>query len=443
MHHLYFLRHLFILDLLNQAFQRGYDERERCAQLVTDIGKKAELQLIEFVLTPRVLLNLAHPVLIALPTLHLDIGQQQAPCQQQDIQHIGPRRQPEWRTNDNLQRRLVLAGEAIVVGRLHPQPVGARRQIGIGDTMQVFPVGQPILVKAFQLIIITRFLGQDIIVRGQKNSEDILLIVQHDFPRLVQRLCQDNPPVHRDTHFDFFIEQLQTGEYHPGHSTVVFDIARPDHIDAIQPACNDLARMQQFQRTLVEVTALQPVPVRIRTAIETQTPRLHIGFRPDADKPASHTGPQIALPVFGKPLHRLAGEIRIHRNLIQGILNRVIYLQSRQRGHPQPGTVVLIHLIDHVGREKHLTGPRTLQAAYLPRSQVQDEDTFRGAHKQLSLPPHTKAGHPIRGQSRIADMIGREPPGPRLQALQPASQHTYPDVPVLVFCQRPHIVAGQ
>ena len=268
---------------------------------MADVGKEAELQLVEFVLTPRVLLYLAHPVLIALPTLHLDIGQQQAPCQQQGIQHIGPRRQPEWRTNDDFQRRLVLAGEAIVVGRLHPQPVGARRQIGIGDTMQVFPVGQPIPVEAFQLIIIACLLRQDIIVRGQKNSEDILLIVQHDFPRLVQRLCQDNPPVHRDTHFDFFIEQLQTGEYHPGHGTVVPDIARPDHVDAIQAARHDLARLQPLQRTLVEVAGLQPVPVRIRAAIEAQAPRLHIGFRPNADKPAPHAGPQVALPVFGKP----------------------------------------------------------------------------------------------------------------------------------------------
>ena len=78
------------------------------------------------------------------------------------------------------------------------------------------------------------------------------------------------------SHLHVFIEQLETGKHNLGQRTVILYVARLEAIQPIQSSHYNLARMQSFEGTLVEVTTLQPVLVIIGIATEHGLLRLAV-----------------------------------------------------------------------------------------------------------------------------------------------------------------------
>ena len=134
--------------------------------------------------------------------------------------------------------------------------------------MHIGHARQPVLIESFQLIEILRLFGQHEIVRGKQHREHILLITQNHFPGFIQSLLQYDASCIFPTHLHVFIEQLETSKHNLRQRAVILYVARLEAIQSIQSSHYNLARMQSFEGTLVEVTTLQPVLVVIGIATE-------------------------------------------------------------------------------------------------------------------------------------------------------------------------------
>ena len=142
--------------------------------------------------------------------------------------------------------------------------------------MHIGHTRQPVLIKPFQFIEILCLFGQHEIVRREQHREHILLISQDNFFYFIQSFLQDDTSCILLAHLHVFIEQLETGKHNLGQRTVILYVARLEAIQPIQSSHYNLARMQSFEGTLVEVTTLQPVLVIIGIATEHGLLRLAV-----------------------------------------------------------------------------------------------------------------------------------------------------------------------
>ena len=134
--------------------------------------------------------------------------------------------------------------------------------------MHIGHTRQPVLIKSFQFIEILCLFGQHEIVRRKQHREHILLISQDNFFCFIQSFLQDDTSCILLAHLHVFIEQLETSKHNLGQRAVILYITWSKAIQPIQTSYYNFTRMQTFERTLVEVTTLQPIFFVVSIATE-------------------------------------------------------------------------------------------------------------------------------------------------------------------------------
>ena len=175
--------------ILLQRFQRANDERHGGAYLVGYHREEAQTGVAHF--GRRLFVEPLHLLLMAPLSLAKSVLQQQpdGSNNQNGIEQLGPPRQPERRMDDDAQRGLLFAPEAIVVGGLHAEGVGAGGNVGVGGLMAVAAI-DPILVEALQHVGILVLLRRTVAQRRKGKGEEVVAVGKVEFLEMAQRLRQ-------------------------------------------------------------------------------------------------------------------------------------------------------------------------------------------------------------------------------------------------------------
>ena len=171
-------------ELLDELVHGGDDQRERCAQVVADVGEEAGLHLVEFSLLPFLPLDVADLPLVDVPVPE-EVEQHGADDSgKRQPQGDAPGRQPEGLPDSDVQQVDVFRRGVARRCRAQHEVVVARRQVRQRDA--VVCCGQPLFAIAFQ---------QEIVLLGNLRhetpwaafDEDVFILVVQ-----VERLCIDN-----------------------------------------------------------------------------------------------------------------------------------------------------------------------------------------------------------------------------------------------------------
>src|SRR5262249_53689302 len=147
------------------------NERERCSELMADVGEEFDLHHIELV----------HAVcffpFLLYPEVHPLIIEDQPPRQEQGteyshgVQHKSSFGFPErWKHNE-CERSRRLIPDAVVIGSLYLKYVRSRIEVGVGHSPLRSIRRSPVFIETFHDVFVLAFLGMEMTEGGELQRE--------------------------------------------------------------------------------------------------------------------------------------------------------------------------------------------------------------------------------------------------------------------------------
>ena len=354
--------------------------RERCAELMGNVGEEAHVHLVRAQLLLFLHLCLTggtagnhHAAGIAIEIPGKSRGEREIdePC---------PPRISRRGSNGNAQRTFI--GEALVtgiIGSLHAEGVMTGRQIGIAGRMVVARIN-PVAIEAVEFIIIMYALILPEVERSIRDAEAILVVAQTYLLTTVEHGL--NGPVGRRPHQ--LVVDLQMAEFQ-GNLSERIDIGGVEHGDTVGTTEDQTAIRQLTRGTIDKLIASNTVGLIERR----DAPRLTI----PAIQAFHRSHPDITLNVFLDAAHIRAGETRDARHLVS---LQIVTQKSVAHG---TDPYVAFGILNHISRNVHtatdaLSHRRDIEFGELPRLGVHLENLLEeGRDEQLSITEPQQRGN--------------------------------------------------
>ncbi len=257
--HFEFAAGIAVKFLFKKRLERRGNQRERRAQFVAHICKKAEFKLVELLLLARSFHALPPFRQAPLMGTHHTERPEYESKSCQHIEQFCPCGGIERRMDENAQRCFVLRRQPVAALRLHAQGIAPWGKIGVADAVSMRGDGTPLVAKTFKKIIIRGFVGLDIAVGRKRHRKLIVIIIKLDSVEHGKPLRKNHTPVEVLPDPDRAVEKRKVRKENPRSRFAAFQTFRAETIDAEKTAYHHFSVGHGTQRTLVEITRLQAV----------------------------------------------------------------------------------------------------------------------------------------------------------------------------------------